>query len=165
MTLLMLQVQPRTVFCILVTVHWAWITVRNTFLLHVKNVHKKVLNPVNSRRFGNNPFISRMFQPLGQNQTFTVHAGQMMLILFETCARDATTKTTLGVRAACLWFSLQTCSTYHPVLKYTFEISKSSIPFLNLCVSISNNRVSTNIHYVTKNYCVTWNIRVYANLV
>ena len=37
-----------------------------------KNVHKKVLNSVNSRRFGNNPFISRMFQPLGQNQTFTV---------------------------------------------------------------------------------------------
>ena len=37
-----------------------------------KNVHKKVLNSVNSRRFGNNPFISRMLQPLGQNQTFTV---------------------------------------------------------------------------------------------
>ena len=39
------------------------------------------------------------------------------------------------------------CSTYHPALKYTFEISESSIPFLDLCVSISNNRVSTTIHY------------------
>ena len=39
------------------------------------------------------------------------------------------------------------CSTYHPGLKYTFEISGSSIPFLDLCVSISNNRVSTTIHY------------------
>ena len=29
---------------------------------------KIVLNSVNSRRFGNNPFISWMFQPLGQNQ-------------------------------------------------------------------------------------------------
>ena len=27
----------------------------------VKNVHKKVLSLVSSRRFGNNPFISRMF--------------------------------------------------------------------------------------------------------
>ena len=39
----------------------------------VKNVHKKVLSFVSSRRFGNNPFISRIFQPFGQNQTFTVH--------------------------------------------------------------------------------------------
>ena len=39
------------------------------------------------------------------------------------------------------------CSTYHPALKYTFEISESSLPFLDLCVSISNNRVSTTIHY------------------
>ena len=52
-----------------------------------KNVHKKALNSVNSKRFGNNPFISRMFQPLGQNQTFTVHARQMMHMLLETCAR------------------------------------------------------------------------------
>ena len=49
--------------------------------LDVKNVHKKVLNSVNSRRFGNNPFISRMFQPLGQDQTFTVHGRQMMRML------------------------------------------------------------------------------------
>ena len=39
------------------------------------------------------------------------------------------------------------CSTYHPALKYTFEISESSIPFLDLCVSIFKNRVSTTIHY------------------
>ena len=53
----------------------------------MKNVHKKVLSSVSSRRFGNNPFISRMFQPLGQNQTFTVHARQMIEMLFEACAR------------------------------------------------------------------------------
>ena len=51
--------------------------------LDVKNVHKKVLSFVSSRRFGNNPFISRMFQLLGQNQTFTVHGRQMMHMLFE----------------------------------------------------------------------------------
>ena len=39
------------------------------------------------------------------------------------------------------------CSTYHPALKYTFEISESSVPFLDLCVSIFNNRVATTIHY------------------
>ena len=39
------------------------------------------------------------------------------------------------------------CSTYHPALKYTFEIRESSLPFLDLCVSISNNRVFTTIHY------------------
>ena len=49
---------------------------------------KKVLSFVSSRHFGNNPFISRMFQPLGQNQTFTVHARQMMHMLFETCVRE-----------------------------------------------------------------------------
>ena len=46
----------------------------------------KKVSSVNSRRFGNNPFISRMFQPLGQNKTFTAHARQMMHMLFETCA-------------------------------------------------------------------------------
>ena len=56
--------------------------------LDVKNVHKKVLNSVNSRRFGNNLLISRMFHPLGQNETFTVHARPMMHMLFETCARE-----------------------------------------------------------------------------
>ena len=33
-------------------------------IIHVKIVHKKVLSFVSLRRFGNNPFISRMFQPL-----------------------------------------------------------------------------------------------------
>ena len=56
--------------------------------LDVKNVHKKVFNSVNSRRFGNNLLISRMFHPLGQNETFTVHARPMMHMLFETCARE-----------------------------------------------------------------------------
>ena len=55
--------------------------------LDVKNVHEKVLNSSNSRRFGHIPFISRMLKPLGQNQTFTVHGGPMMHSLFETCAR------------------------------------------------------------------------------
>ena len=35
----------------------------NSELLDVKNVHKKVLSSVNSRHFGNNSFISRMFHP------------------------------------------------------------------------------------------------------
>ena len=39
------------------------------------------------------------------------------------------------------------CTTYHPAIKYTFEISESSIPFLDLCLCISNDRVSTSIHY------------------
>ena len=66
----------------------------------MKNVHKKVLSFVSSRRFGNNPFISRMFLPLGQNQTFTVHARQMMYMLFETCAREELNKLELYVHAA-----------------------------------------------------------------
>ena len=37
-------------------------------------------------------------------------------------------------------------STYHPALKYTFEISESSIPFLDLCVSISNNSLQSHRH-------------------
>ena len=40
-------------------------TTMNNDRADVKNVHKKVLSFVSSRRFGNNPFISRMFQPLG----------------------------------------------------------------------------------------------------
>ena len=61
----------------------------------MKTVYKKVLSFVSPRRFGNNPFISRMFQPLGQNQTFTVHARQMMHMLFETCAREELTNKVL----------------------------------------------------------------------
>ena len=66
----------------------------------MKNVHKKVLSFVSLRRFGNNPFISWMFQPLGQNQTFKVHARQMMHMLFETCARKELNKLELYVHAA-----------------------------------------------------------------
>ena len=47
------------------------------------------------------------------------------------------------------------CSTYHPALKYTFEISESSAPLLDLCVSISNNRVATTIHYKAKTLTAT----------
>ena len=57
-----------------------------------------MLSFVSSRRFGNNPFISRMFQPLGQNQTFTVHARQMMHMLFETCAREEFVVETFDIR-------------------------------------------------------------------
>ncbi|KAL9952017.1 hypothetical protein ACROYT_G039216 [Oculina patagonica] len=42
---------------------------------------------------------------------------------------------------------IEFCSSYHPSLKYTFEISESSIPFLDLSLSISNDRISTSIHY------------------
>ena len=69
-------------------------------MLDVKNIHKKVLSSVTSRRFGNNPFLGRMFQPLGQNLTFTVHARQMMHMLFETCACEELNKFELYVHAA-----------------------------------------------------------------
>ena len=79
-------------------------------MLDVKNIHKKVL-----------PFIGRMFQPLGQNQTFTVHARQMMHMLFETCACEELNKFELYVHAAGgkrfkfednpSFFSLSGCST------------------------------------------------------
>ena len=94
----------------------------------MKNVHKKVLGFVSSRRFGNNPFISWMFQPLGQNQTFTVHARQMMHMLFETCAREELNKLELYVHAAGgkrfkfednpSFFSLSGCSTAVHLLDY-----------------------------------------------
>ena len=57
-------------------------------ILVVKNVHKKLLSFVRLRRFGNNPFISRMFQPLGQSQTLTVRVRQMMHMLFEKCLKN-----------------------------------------------------------------------------
>ena len=50
------------------------------------------------------------------------------------------------------------CSTYHPALKYTFEISEASVPLLDLCVSISNNRVATTIHYKAKTLTTTSSI-------
>ena len=39
------------------------------------------------------------------------------------------------------------CSIYHPSLKYTFEISESSLSFLDSCLSISDARITTTIHY------------------
>ena len=81
-----------------------------------------MLNSVNSRRFGNNPFISQdVSAPLGQNQTFTVHARPMMHMLFKTCAREELNKYKVYVHAAggkCFkfedqppFFSLSGCST------------------------------------------------------
>ena len=42
---------------------------------------------------------------------------------------------------------MEFCSAYHPSLKYTFEISESSLSFLDLCLSISDARITTTIHY------------------
>ena len=39
------------------------------------------------------------------------------------------------------------CSTYHSSLKYTNETNKSSIPLLDLCPSISDDKITTSIHY------------------
>ena len=38
------------------------------------------------------------------------------------------------------------CSSYHPALKYTFEISETSIPFLDLRLSITDATITTSIH-------------------
>ena len=38
---------------------------------------------------------------------------------------------------------IEFCSAYHPFLKYTFEISESSLSFLDLCLSISNTGITT----------------------
>ena len=69
-----------------------------------------------------------MFQPLGQNQTFTVHARQMMHRLFETCAREELNKLELYVHAAGgkrfkfednpSFFTLSGCSTTVHLLNY-----------------------------------------------
>ena len=42
---------------------------------------------------------------------------------------------------------IEFCSIYHPSLKYTFEISESSLSFLDSCLSISDARITTTIHY------------------
>ena len=42
---------------------------------------------------------------------------------------------------------MEFCSVYHPSLKYTFEINESSLSFLDLCLSISDARITTTIHY------------------
>ena len=42
---------------------------------------------------------------------------------------------------------IQFCSTFHLSLKYTFEISESSPPLPVLQLSISDDRISTTIHY------------------
>eukprot|EP00061_Rhincodon_typus_P010041 g34019.t1 len=38
-------------------------------------------------------------------------------------------------------------NTFHPALKFTGTISDPSLPFLDLSVSISRNRITTNIHF------------------
>ena len=42
---------------------------------------------------------------------------------------------------------IEFCSTYHPSLKYTFEISESLLSFLDLCLTISDARITMTIHY------------------
>ena len=42
---------------------------------------------------------------------------------------------------------MEVCSAYHPSLKYTVEISESSLSFLELCLSISDARITMTIHY------------------
>ena len=49
---------------------------------------------------GITPSSVRMLQPLGQNQTFTVHARPMMHMLIETCAREELNEFKVYVDAA-----------------------------------------------------------------
>ena len=49
---------------------------------------------------GITPSSVRMFQPLGQNQTFTVHGRPMMHMLFETCAPKELNKFKVYAHAA-----------------------------------------------------------------
>ena len=42
---------------------------------------------------------------------------------------------------------IEFCSAYHLSLKYTFEMSESSVSFLDLCLSIPDARIATPIHY------------------
>ena len=49
---------------------------------------------------GITPSSARMLQPLGQNQTFTVHTRPMIHMLFETCAREELNKFKVYVDAA-----------------------------------------------------------------
>ena len=38
-------------------------------------------------------------------------------------------------------------NSFHPALNYTWEISKNSLAFLNIKLSINNNSLSTSVHY------------------
>eukprot|EP00061_Rhincodon_typus_P004528 g22818.t1 len=38
-------------------------------------------------------------------------------------------------------------SNFHPVLTFTWSISEFSLPFLDISVSVSGDRLATNIHY------------------
>ena len=63
--------------------------------MDVKNVNKKVLNLVNSRLFGNNLFISQMFQPLGQPDESNVHSARASngsQVIGNLCAREELNK-------------------------------------------------------------------------
>ena len=43
-------------------------------------------------------------------------------------------------------------NSFHPALKYTWEISESSIVFLDIKVSINGNGLSTSVHYKPTDY-------------
>ena len=38
-------------------------------------------------------------------------------------------------------------NSFHPALKYTWEISENSLAFLNIKLSITDNSLSTSVHY------------------
>ena len=42
---------------------------------------------------------------------------------------------------------IEFCSAHHPSLNYTFEISEPSVSFLDLCLTISDDRITIRIHY------------------
>ena len=42
---------------------------------------------------------------------------------------------------------LTSVNSFHPALKYTWEVSECSIAFLDINVSIGGNRLSTSVHY------------------
>ena len=46
-----------------------------------------------------------------------------------------------------LAMSLTSINSFHPALKYTWEISETSLAFLDIKVSISGNGLCTSVHY------------------
>ena len=93
---------------------------------------------------GITPSSVRMFQPLGQNQTFTVHARPVMHMLFETCARKELNKFKVYVHAAGgkrfkfedqpSFFSLTGCSTTVHLLDHFNLADHSNIQDMKVTV-------------------------------
>ena len=112
--------------------------------LRMKLIPHSGLNNNNLFYYGNGPSYANLFVGYIENQFFNQYNGPRPK-LYRRYIDDCVGATS-STREELEQF-IYSVNSFHPALKYTWQISETSIAFLDINVSIHNNGLSTSVYY------------------